>query len=262
MHRTTGALATKPRQVPAVDLAPVTRSSRPPNLAGAVQGSLFTPNVIPISRPIASPAKAPAGSRTGQRAKASASASGVKPAVRRTPRVVEGQGELELLLPVPSKPKTLGTTVDAVIYCEAPVATPMHRAVAAALDWSMILIGYGLFLLTFYLCGGGFDLNRSNLVTFGAALLLIGCTYGLFWTIAGTETAGMRWMHLRLITFDGFQPDTRHRLIRYAGACLSFFTIVGALWALADEESLGWHDHISRTFPTAHELESRIFRRR
>jgi uncharacterized RDD family membrane protein YckC len=176
--------------------------------------------------------------------------------------VAEGQGELEFLAPEPSKPRTLSTTVDARIFCDAIAATPLHRAVAAALDWSMVLIGYGLFLAVFYFCGGGFYLNRTNLLTFGAALVLLGCTNGLFWMIAGTESAGMRWTHLRVITFDGFPPDKRHRLMRFAGSCLSFFTVVGALWALADEESLGWQDHISGTFPTVHDLESRIFRRR
>ena len=111
--------------------------------------------------------------------------------------------------------------MEAVIYCDASVATPLHRAVAGALDSSMVLIGYGLFLLTFYLFGGEFDLTRNNLMIFGGALLLLGFTYGLFWAIAGTESAGMRWMRLRLITFDGAQPDFRQRLVRFAGSCLS-----------------------------------------
>jgi uncharacterized RDD family membrane protein YckC len=258
-----GALATKPRRTPVGTRSPVRRPSHPPNLAGAVQGNLFTPIVIPISTPLTPPARVaapPVGA--SQRARSNASSSGTKQPGRRTPRTAAGQGELEFLSPMPSKPRTLSTTVDAVILCEATAATPMHRAVAAVLDWSMIFLGYGLFLLTFFLCGGGFDLNRNNLLTFGAALLLIGCTYGLFWTITGTETLGMRWTHLRLITFDGFRPDLAQRLMRFAAFCLSFFTLVGVLWALADEESLGWQDHMSRTFPTAHELESRIFLRR
>jgi uncharacterized RDD family membrane protein YckC len=226
-------------------------TARPTNLAGAVQGSLFTPNVI------AMPARAPlpdaaTTARPGARPKSQA---------RRTERSIEGQGELEFLAPVQPKPRTLGTTVEAMIYCEAPVATPLHRALAAALDWTMILIAYGVFLLTFSACGGEFDLTRPNLMIFGGALLLIACFYRLFWTIAGTDSAGMRWTHLRVITFDGFPPETWQRTLRLAGSCLSLFSVLGALWSLADEEGLGWQDHISRTFPTAHELESRVFRR-
>jgi len=156
----------------------------------------------------------------------------------------------------------LGTTVDAVIYCEAPVATSVHRALAGAIDLTMILVAYGLFLLTFVLCGGEIVVSRPNLIVFGCALGLIAGTYGLFWTVAGTETAGMRWTHLRLITFDGFSPDRWQRAARLAGTCLSLFSVLGILWSMADEEGLGWQDHISRTFPTAHELESRVFRRR
>jgi len=235
--------------------------TRPVNLAGAVQGSLFTPNVVAMPNRV--------GPRSATRPKSAVptatttfTAASAKPPIRRTRHAAEGQGEFEFLTPAQPKAKTLGTTVDAVIYCEAPVATPIHRALATSIDLTMILMAYGLFLLTFVLCGGEIVVNRPNLIVFGCALGLIAGTYGLFWTIAGTETAGMRWTHLRLITFDGFTPDRWQRIGRLAGMCLSLFSVLGILWSLADEEGLGWQDHISRTFPTAHELESRVFRRR
>jgi uncharacterized RDD family membrane protein YckC len=251
--RTTGALATKLRPAVLEEEAP---AARPPDLAGAVQASLFASKVIAMPN---------RGARGGTRPKAGPpmATAGAKPPVRRATRpVVEGQGEFEFFSPAQAKAKTLGTTVDAVIYCEAPVATPLHRALAAAIDSAMVLVGYGFFLLTFVLCGGELIINRPNLIIFGGALGLIAVTYGIFWTIAGTETFGMRWTHLRLITFEGFPPDTWQRVARLGGTCLSVFSVLGILWSLADEEGLGWQDHISRTFPTAHELESRVFRRR
>jgi uncharacterized RDD family membrane protein YckC len=160
---------------------------------------------------------------------------------------------------IPDQPRTLGTTVEAVIICEAPVATPIHRAIAAALDGSMVLLGYGLFLLAYALVGGQFVMGKQNLIVFAATLVLVAFTYGLLWAIAGTETAGMRWVGLRLITFEGFPPEPRQRILRFAGSCLSLGTIVGLLWSVADEESLGWQDHISRTFPTPRLSESQIF---
>ena len=63
-------------------------------------------------------------------------------------------------------------------------------------------------------------------------------------------------------TFDGFPPEPRHRALGFAGSCLSFCTVVGSLWALADEESLTWQDYISRTFPTPLASDSQIFHRR
>jgi uncharacterized RDD family membrane protein YckC len=184
------------------------------------------------------------------------------PAKRRGPRTHEDQTSLDFLPPAAAKPRTLGTTVEAVIYCEAPVATPLHRAVAAAIDWSIVLISYGLFLAAYFLCGGEFTLNKLNVIVFGASLILIAITYGLMWAIAGAETGGMHAAHLRLTTFDGFQPDRKQRLSRFFGSMLSMCTVLGMLWSLADEESLTWSDHISRTFPTPRELDALTFRRR
>ena len=184
---------------------------------------------------------------------------------RRTPRppgVFGGQGTLDFLPPAPAKPRTLGTTVDAVIFCEAPVAARMHRAVAAALDWAMVLIAYGLFLTVFRLAGGQLALNRTTVMVYAGDLALIAMTYSLMWALAGSETAGMRWTRLRLITFDGFPPDLSQRLARFAGSCLSVCTVIGLIWSWGDEESLTWQDHISRTFPTPRDVEKDVLRRR
>jgi len=248
--RTTGALANKVQPIHMVAPADTTPAdSMPaPELATPVQGSLFAAQVIAMPRRV----------RVSNRA-----ADGKTP-TRRTPRApAEGQGELELLAPAEPKTKTLSTTtVGSRIYCDTPVATPLHRALAGAIDWAMVLIGYGLFLAVFALFGGEFALTRPHLTIFCGALAVVASTYGLLWTIAGTESAGMRWTHLRLITFDGFSLDTRQRAGRFVSSCLSTLSVLGILWAMADEEGLGWQDHISRTFPTAQDLDSCVFRRR
>ena len=184
---------------------------------------------------------------------------------RRTPRppgAWGGQGTLELLPSAPAKPRTLGTTVDAVIFCEAPVAARLHRAVAAAMDWIMVLIAYGLFLGVFHLLGGQFSLSRTALVCFAGDLAAIALAYGLIFALADAVTPGMRWTRLRLITFDGFPPDRKQRLARFAGSCLSMCTVIGLLWSLGDEETLTWPDHISRTFPTPKEFEQDVLHRK
>ena len=257
-----GALATQlqPR-VQVMEHAAQTESRVVPNLSGAVQSSLFhyrSSNVIPIAS-YAPPCIEP---KPRIRTEGPAKAAPHKPAVRRPKPVPEGQGTLDFLPQAPVKPRQLATTVDAVIYCEAPVATTLHRAVAAALDWSMVLIGYGMFLTAFHLMGGDFSLTKSELGIFGGMFLLIAFTYGLLFSLAGAETAGMHWTQLRLTTFDGFPPERKHRLIRFGAASLSRCTLLGLLWSLADEESLAWQDHISRTFPTPREVDTLVFRRR
>jgi uncharacterized RDD family membrane protein YckC len=184
-----------------------------------------------------------------------------RPAARRKPRVSPDQTSLEFLPAAAAKPRTLGTSVEAVIYCDAPVCTPAHRFLASVLDGSMVLIAYGLFLLAFYTAGGEFAMNKLGASIFGGMLLIIAVFYRLYWAVAGTESAGMRWMHLRLITFEGFPPERKHFLVRFAISCLCL-GVGGLLWSLLDEESLAWPDHASRTFPTPWELESRVFRRR
>jgi uncharacterized RDD family membrane protein YckC len=127
----------------------------------------------------------------------------------------------------------------------------------------MVLIGYGMFLLVFLLAGGQMLVdNKTNLMIFAGALPLLGLTYGLVWAVAGMETPGMVWTGLRLTTFEGFRPERRERLLRFAGSCLSTCTVVGLLWSLADEEGLAWQDHISRTFPSPSRADSEVFRRR
>src|SRR6185369_3836642 len=97
-----------------------------------------------------------------------------KPGARRPKPVPEGQGSLDFLPPAPNKPRQLGTSVEAVIYCEAPVATTLHRAVACALDWAMVVIAYAAFLGLFSALGGQFQLTRANLTIFGAMFLVTG----------------------------------------------------------------------------------------
>jgi uncharacterized RDD family membrane protein YckC len=185
-----------------------------------------------------------------------------KPAVRRSRPTPEGQGTLDFLPAMPAKPRELGSTVEAVIFCEFPVATTLHRAVAAALDWSMVLIGNGLFLAVIRMLGCSLALGKTNLLIFGAMLLLTGFAYGLCFALAGADTPGMVWTRLRLTTFDGFPPEMRQRIGRFAATCLSRCTVLGLLWSLADEECLAWHDHMSRTFPTPLEAGTAVFQRR
>ncbi|HUJ21741.1 MAG TPA: RDD family protein [Bryobacteraceae bacterium] len=173
------------------------------------------------------------------------------------------QTDLDFLTPPPQGPRTLKTQVEAVIYCDAEVAAPRHRAVAAAIDGGMIFTGFGLFLFAFHFMGGMFRLNRQTLPFFLGVLGTLAMFYGMLWIWAGRETVGMRLTGLRLIDFDGFPADRRNRLLRTLAACLSFCAGgIGLLWALVDEEKLTWHDHMSKTFPTLQESNRSFLRSR
>lgn len=223
--------------------------------ARAFQPSLFPSpsNVIPFE------AYSPVEPRPRQ---AKTDAAPAKPRAPRRTRVPEGQGQLDFLAPAPPKPRTLSTTVEAMIFCDAPVAVTVHRAVAAALDWSMVLIAYGLFIAMFHLMGGSIAFNKLNVAMFLGVLFVIATVYGLMWGLMGTETMGMHWTRLKLLTFEGFPPDRKHRILRFAGSALGFCSIIGAAWSVIDEEGLGWQDYISHTFPTPAESDSLVLVRK
>jgi uncharacterized RDD family membrane protein YckC len=254
MMRTEGALATKFQ--PGVRSAVAVPQARRPTVRG-VQQPLFPDresNVIQFAEyaPLNPAPRKPAPVSRGP----------VKPRTANRRRgVPEGQGILDFMPPQPATPRTLTTTVEAMVSCDSPVATTPHRALAAALDWGMALVGYGMFLVVFFALGGEFTWNRLNLMVFAGALLLVGFSYGLTWALLGADSAGMRWMGLRLTTFDGFPLERKHRVLRFAGSCLSLCTVLGQLWCLADEESLTWQDHISGTFPTPRRAQAQVFRR-
>jgi uncharacterized RDD family membrane protein YckC len=258
---TSGALATVPQ--------PVRREPQPgepptPAAGAPRQARLFyekpTGKVIPfeaLAAPELEPplTDLPAKPRTVVRSSSRMQA-------RRTAIPPDRQPSLDFLPPSPPRGHQPGT-VEAVIFCDAPVATPTHRALAAAIDGSMILIACGLFLTTFHLLGGVFASDKLMLSMLGASAALIGGFYGFVCVWGGGRTPGMRATGLTLIHFDGYPPDRVSRWMRFLAACLSYCACgLGILWALVDEESLAWHDHISKTFPTFSRPETNFVRHR
>jgi uncharacterized RDD family membrane protein YckC len=161
-------------------------------------------------------------------------------------RVIPGQQALEFAHAARS-PKLL----DGAIYCDAPVAVPAHRAMAAAVDASIVVMALAVFGIIFHLAGGVFVLDAKTVPMFLAAAAGVVVFYRLLWCLANGDTAGQCWTHLRLVNFDGQRPTRTQRFYRLASGLLSLLAAgIGLLWSFVDEETLTWHDHISRTFPT------------
>ena len=147
--------------------------------------------------------------------------------------------------------------MEGVIYCDAPVAVPAHRAMAAAADLSIVVIALAMFGLIFRLTEiifpleGGLILNAKTSPMFVAAAACVVVFYRVLWCMANGDSAGQRWTRLRLVNFDGRRPTRTQRFYRLVSGLLSILAAgIGLLWSLVDEETLTWHDHISKTFPT------------
>lgn len=219
--------------------APAERTNYQPSLFrdAPYRDGVPGPKVIPI--PMLTP------SRVASRGETPARRS--RPATQRAPRrSPDSQQTLDFY----GAPE-LGTEVHAVIYCDAPVALPAHRLIAAAFDASMVLIAVGLFLGIFFLSGGVLLLSKQNAPFLVAVVVLLALFYRILWALGNGETPGMRFAGLRLVNFDGRSPNRDQRAFRQISSLLSLLSAgLGLVWALVDEESLAWHDHISKTFPT------------
>lgn len=243
-----------------VTTAPTTVTAPAPRAAINAQPSLFgDPNVIPFEAPrkaVIPAAPPPLNELVEPTLEMPRPA-----AVRTAPRKAKAQPAVENLQTAMNfhsagtqSARMLKTTVEAVIYCAAPVASPIHRALAGALDAGIILIAFGVFAVLVHFVAGPVLWNKISITIFAAAFGIVALFYGLIWAIAGRESAGMRTLQLKLINFDGFPPDGRSRAMRLCGTILGFCSGgLGLFWALVDEEDLGWHDRMSKTFPTIDE---------
>ena len=165
------------------------------------------------------------------------------------------QGVLEFVPMAGPQARKLATSVDARIFCEHPVASVSHRLFAALYDLGII----GLLIMSFLgilywgcedLAGALSDPLSATILVAGA--VLIGLIYHSLFLVIRGETPGMRFAGLQLVDFDGRRTTESQLHMRVLGA---FFSVLpaglGLLWALVDEESLTWQDHISHTFPTS-----------
>lgn len=124
------------------------------------------------------------------------------------------------------------------------------------LDAMVVAAFTGVFLLTLHVMSRFFlhqpVLVRESLPYLLAAPLLFGFFYKLVFAVCGGATAGVMMMGLTLVSFDGDEPNGAQRIMRMIGGWVSLCAAtIGLLWALADQETLTWHDHMSGTFLTA-----------
>lgn len=164
------------------------------------------------------------------------------------------QGVLEFVPMAAPQVRKLATSVDARIFCEQPVASVSHRLFSGLYDLGFISLFIMAFLGMVY--WGCEDLAAAladplSAAMLGAGAVIIGLLYHSIFLAVRGETPGMRFAGLRLVDFDGRDTTDEQLHMRILGAFFSVLPVgIGLIWALVDEESLTWQDHISHTFPT------------
>jgi len=161
------------------------------------------------------------------------------------------QSALDFLPPVDPPRRLKTSSVEATINCDAPVAPRSMRFMAVVLDSIIVGTAFAVLPIFLYLRTGSVPGDRMALLIYAAAFGLMFLFYKVLGCFGSRETLGPQWMGLQILHFDGRPPGRRQRLLRLAACCLSIPpAAAGLLWALADEERLTWHDHMSKTFTT------------
>jgi uncharacterized RDD family membrane protein YckC len=130
-----------------------------------------------------------------------------------------------------------------------PAASIEDRRIAGLADAACVLFAYGAFLALFGSLGGQFTVSKLSAAVCTATLAIVYIQYFALFTIFGGTTPGMMLRGLHVVSVDGEPPTPRQMLLRAAGYLFSAGTFfLGFLWAMWDEDSLTWHDRLSRTY--------------
>ncbi len=155
--------------------------------------------------------------------------------------------------PVPiARPHAQGAALDAApTQFDLPlsVASLSRRGMAALVDTSLIAIGYLGLVAAFVSVLPVRPSGRAGEIT--AAAVFAACFAAYHWLFAsyGGATPGMRYARIALCSFRDENPSRREVRWRFAAFLLSLGTMgLGLLWSVVDDDRLGWHDRISRTY--------------
>lgn len=166
------------------------------------------------------------------------------------------QGTLEFLTPIGTPVRQLANSVEASVRCDHPVASRMHRTLGFV--WDSVVIFLLSMALSAIFAGClrvwhvDFPLRDTAIATaLCAVTFCVGFAYFTVFVSFGWETIGWNAVGLRLVRLDGQDPTPRQRWLRYGAEFVGLIALcIGYIWILFEEESLGWHDQISETFPT------------
>jgi uncharacterized RDD family membrane protein YckC len=134
---------------------------------------------------------------------------------------------------------------------ELPLQTASleDRLMAGLVDAALVIGGFLVFVLVFVACTVHPPTGKPALIGAAAALCAFAAIYLLLFFNFGTDTPGMRYAKIALCTFDDENPSRKAMRRRLAALLLSVIPFgLGVLWAFFDDDRLGWHERISRTY--------------
>ncbi len=129
------------------------------------------------------------------------------------------------------------------------IASIGDRVMAAIVDASLVMVAFLLFVLVFVACTAHPPTGKAALAGAGLALFGLFVLYEWLFFSYLDATPGMRYARVALCTFDDENPTRKAMRYRVGALLLSAMPLgLGFLWAFFDEDHLGWHDRITRTY--------------
>ncbi len=123
------------------------------------------------------------------------------------------------------------------------------RLMAGIVDLCLVGVGFLMFVAAFVACTPHLLSGRAALVGAAGALLALLLIYQYLFLTFAQGTPGMRYAKIALCTFDDDNPTRQAVRARVGAVLLSALPLgLGFLWAVFDEDRLGWHDRITRTY--------------
>ena len=176
-----------------------------------------------------------------------------EPVMPTTPRILDAPEIAEPLLenPILEGMRLEKLDNDPVPAFELPlqVAPLVQRAYASAADLALVAVASTLFTVVAYKLLPSFEWSKSMIGTIAVVPVILWAFYQYLFVVYGARTPGMAIAQIALSTFTGTAPNHRQRRRRVLATFLSASSLtLGFVWSFFDEDTLCWHDRISRTY--------------
>lgn len=137
------------------------------------------------------------------------------------------------------------------------VAPMGDRLLAAMVDAALVACALAMFIAVFVACTAHPPSGRPAMIAAAAALVgFLSLYQWLFFTFA-ESTPGMRFAKIALCTFGDENPGRKTLQHRVGALFLAALPLgLGFLWALLDDDRLGWHDRMTRTYQRSYRKDS------
>ncbi len=172
-----------------------------------------------------------------------------------TPRILDAPEMVDHVIPTPMAEISLEEDeqpADLPDDVEIPLqVVPLpQRMVGGMADFLIVLAATAMFALIVLNIAGAVPASKALLAVALVVPCLLWIGYQYIFLVHGGRTPGMQFAGLSLAQFEGEPVGARLRRSRALAMALSSVSLgLGFVWALVDEDTLCWHDRITRTYP-------------